>query len=228
MPTSSPSQSRLHLFAEDFDEAAGVIVLDEPEPPANGPPPATITLEELDTARLEGFAAGRLHGVAEAQAAQAAQAQAMLTTLHEQLQGADIQARRCVEEVAEQVAHLVFGILASVFPSLCERHGGAEIARFTARVVATMAEEPHLLIRVHPSMTADAARALEGLEPEHRARITIEPRDNMAPGDARIAWRDSAAMRDATVMWAQVNAMLAQFGLGAPTPPAALCVVTAA
>ena len=59
---------------------------------------------------------------------------------------------------------------------------------------------------------------LARLDPELHGRVALVPTDAVAPGDARIAWQDGAAGRDATALWREVAAALAPFDL---LPPAA-------
>lgn len=208
----------LTLFAHDFDAPPpeGVVVLDEPEPEA--PPP--VTAEMVEAARQEGLAEGLARGRAEAAAAREAARQEALERLSEQMRGAAEGLAESVEQAGTQIAQLVLAAVGAAFPALAGRHGGAEVARFTREIMAVLAEEPRIVIRVHPDMEADVAQALAGLEPERRAAVMVEPRDSLAPGDARIAWRHGLAVRDATGLWARVQDILGPLGLAAPAPPA--------
>lgn len=215
-----PGRATLALFAEDFDRPTGIIVLDELD--AGEPEPAAaplITAAALEAAGAAAFAEGRCQGLAQAAAEREAQVQCLLATLVEQMRAADAERQRYVDETGELVVQLMFDHLRAIFPSLCKRFGGAEIARFTQQVVTVLNDEQRTAIHVHPTMVPDVERALEPLDPDHRARIFIEPRDSMQPGDARITWRAALAKRDAHAMWAQVNETMAQLGLSAPVGP---------
>jgi flagellar assembly protein FliH len=208
----------LTLFAHDFDAPApeGVVVLDEPEPEA--PPP--VTAEMVEAARQAGLAEGLARGRAEATAAREAARQEALARLTGQMEQAAAGLAETVEQAGSQIAQLVLAAIGAAFPALAARHGGPEVARFTRDIVALLAEEPRIVIRVHPDMEADVAAALAGLEPERRTAVLLEPRDSLAPGDARIAWRNGLAVRDATGLWARVQDILGPLGLEAPPPPA--------
>lgn len=219
------------LFAEDFDDATGVIVLDDaPDPPAEPEPPAPppITRADLEAARAEGLAEGLRQGRAQAASEAAAQLQSLIGTMVEQMRAADQELRRCVEENAEQVTQVLFAMLGATFPTLCQRFGAAEVARFTREVVAVLDDEPRIVVRAHPSMLPEIERALASLEPEHRENITIEGRETVPPGDARITWRNAVARRDAQARWAELSETMAQLGLGSLAPAAELRVVSAA
>jgi flagellar assembly protein FliH len=208
----------LTLFAHDFDAPPpeGVVVLDEPEPEV--PPP--VTAEMVEQARAAGLAEGLANGRAEAAEAREAARQAALDRLGEQMDQAAAGLAETVEQAGGQLAQLVLAAIGAAFPALAARHGGAEVGRFIRELVALLAEEPRIVIRVHPDMEPDVAQALAALEPERRAAVLVEPRDSLAPGDARIAWRHGLAVRDATGLWTRVQDILGPLGLAAPAPPA--------
>lgn len=228
--SASPTRAQtsgLGLFVHDFDDpmAGGVIVLDEPDAADSEAAPA-ITQEALDKVSAAAHAQGLATGRAEAAAAQEAERRALLAALLEQLRDADAQIRSAVEEAATGLARLVLASLAAGFPSLCARHGAAELGRFTQEVTALLAHEPRIVIRVHPAMRPALDEYLATLEPEQRQTIVVEPRSSLAPGDARIAWRHGLAVRDAAALQARLGAILAPLGLAPEpaSPPAPISV----
>jgi len=213
----------LALFARDFDDPAvldGVIVLDEQEPPdavaEPAPPPITAALldESCAAARADGLRQGR----AEAAAARDAERDAMTASLLAGLSLADANLRDAVEVAGMRLAGLVLATLDAGFPTLCARHGAAEVARFTRDVVALLGQEPRIVIRIHPGLQLMLEGVLAELEPDQRATILVEPRDAIPPGDARIAWRHGLASRDIGALRTRLAEVLAPLGL-APGPP---------
>ena len=213
--------SGLGLFSRDFDDpvAGGVIVLDEPDAAESTAAPA-ITQDVLDQARAVAHAHGLAAGRAEAAAEREAERHALLVALLDQLRDADAQIRGAVEEAGTALARLVLASLAAGFPSLCARHGAAELGRFTPEVIALLAHEPRIVIRVHPAMVPALDECLATLEPERRETIVIEPRSALIPGDARIAWRHGLAVRDAAALQARLADILAPLGLAPESVPA--------
>lgn len=206
------SSAGLGLFAHDFDRPAeGVIVLDEPEVAA--PPVPAVTEAMVAQAREEGFREGLAHGRAEAATARDAALAEMTARLVAQMDGAATALAAEVDRAGGELAQLVLAAVGGAFPALCARHGPAEVQRFTREVVTLLAEEPRIVVRVHPDMTADAARVVAALEPERREAVVVEALDSLAPGDAGIAWRHGLARRDARGMWARVVAVLEPLGL---------------
>ena len=220
-PDPRPLSAGLGLFAHDFDDPAanGIIVLDELDAAEGGPREAApaITQDQLDQARAEAHALGLAAGRAEAETAQAVERHTLLAALLHQLRDADSRIRHAVDEAGAGMARLVLASLAAGFPSLCARHGAAELARFTREVTDLLAGEPRIVIRVHPAMLAALDECLATLEPERREAIVVEPRAALAPGDARIAWCHGLAVRDATALQARLADILAPLGL-APVP----------
>lgn len=209
------------LFARDFDAPLdGVIVLDdeEPEAPPSEPDAPAITPEMLEeacvAARAEGLQAGR----AEAAEAREAARHAMTAALLNQLRDAEAQLRAAVEEAGGALAALVLTMLDSAFPALRARHGAAELSRFVRDMVSLLAQEPRIVIRIHPDMQPVLDQVLAGLEPERREAILVEPREALPPGDARIAWRHGMAVRDTEALRARLAETLAPLGLEAALP----------
>jgi flagellar biosynthesis/type III secretory pathway protein FliH len=208
----------LALFARDFDDPdslGGVIVLDEPEPadtPAE-PEPPPITAAMLDEARAAGFAEGLRHGRAEAAAARDAERDAMVAALLAGLRDADAKLHEAVEAAGSRLAGLVLAMLEAGFPTLCARHGAAELSRFTRETIALLGQEPRIVIRIHPALQPAVEAVVAELEPERRTAILVEPREALPPGDGRIAWRHGLASRDTTALRTRLAEILAPLGL---------------
>jgi len=204
-----------HFDARHFDEQ-GVIVLDEPDPAEAGAAAGPAITQQLLDAAAAGHAAGLAAGRAEAEAAQEATRRALMAALLARLDDTAAAMGAAVDAAGGALARLVLASLAAGFPALCARHGAAELARFTGEVTALLAAEPRIVIRAHPAMLPVLDDMLAGMEPERRAAILVEPRDSLAPGDARIAWRHGMAVRDTAALRARLDAILAPLGLGPP------------
>lgn len=204
------------LFARDFDAPLdNVIVLDDAEEEASPaePPPPPITQAMLDEAVAAAHEDGLRAGRAEAAEAREAARHAMQATLINQLSDAEAQLRGAVETAGSQLAALVLATLDAGFPALRARHGAAELSRFTRDIVGLLAQEPRIVIRIHPDMRAVLDDVLAALEPERREAILVEARDSLPPGDARIAWRHGMAVRDTEAMRQRLAETLAPLGL---------------
>jgi flagellar biosynthesis/type III secretory pathway protein FliH len=201
-PSSHRSGS---LFAEDFD------LPEQATDPA--PPPPTFGPVELAAARAESWATGHTVGLAEAAADHAIALGRAAHSTAEQIAAVRAEALRQAEVHAEAVARLWLDTLASLFPALCAKHGDAEAQALAKLVLPGLAGEPVITLRADPALAQHLAEEIEALEPNEPGRIRIIPNETAMPGDIRISWNSGLASRDATELWEQVAAVLADAGL---------------
>ncbi len=204
------------LFAEDFDAPAA-----RRDDPSDEPRviPAKTPLD-IEAARQEAFAQGRAEGrldaLAQMEARAAERADASLRLLERIAHGLDDAAQAAglvAEQAAESVARLVLGMLATMLPALCARHGAVEVGALARRVLPALAHEPRVVVHVH-SQAVDALRTeLVRLDPELQTRIAVTAGETLLHGDIRILWRDGGAGRDTAELWRQVGEALGEFGL---------------
>ncbi len=213
-PTRAPDGRKRRpaiLFAEDFDARPGITILDDPDETESRPP--AFTEAEIAAARADAYAEGHRNGLAQAATDRAEVTRQMLATVADRLAGAGDEAARVAEESADAVARLLLGTLAVMLPALCARHGAAEVVALTRAVLPALAREPRVTIRLSPHVVRAVEQELDRLDPELRARVSLSPVDAVAPGDARIAWQDGAAIRDAAALWRKVTEALAPLDL---------------
>ena len=193
------------LFAEDFDL---------PEKTADPVPPSpTYGPDELAAARAEAWAEGHAAGLGKTAAEHAAALDRAARSTAEQIAAVRTEALRQAEVHAEVVARLWLDTLASLFPALCARHGDAEALALANLVLPGLAGEPVVTLRADPTLARHLAGEIAALEPSDPGRIRIVPNETALPGDIRISWGSGFASRDATELWEQVAAVLADAGL---------------
>ena len=193
------------LYAEDFD-LDGAAPAETAEPEVIDP---VFTAAELDAARDEGRAAGRI----EAERGLAAARGHMLGLLATGVADAKDAAAAVVEAAAEGVAKCMLGALAACLPALCERHGADELRALARYVLPAMHDEPRITVRVNPHMIAAMQAEVAALDSEIAERVHLLPTDAIAPGDARISWAEGSAVRDAGRARLAVEDALAALGL---------------
>jgi flagellar assembly protein FliH len=201
-PSSQRSGS---LFAEDFDQP------EQPTSPA--PPPPTFGPAELEAARAEAWAEGHAAGLAQAAAEHAAALARAARSTAEQIAAVRTEAFRHAEAHAEAVARLWLDTLACLFPALCARHGEAEALALAKLVLPGLDGESSVTLRADPALARHLAEAIAELDSAEPGRIRIVPNETAQPGDIRISWSSGLAARDATQLWEQVAAVLADAGL---------------
>ncbi len=195
------------LYAEDFGA-------DGESPAEPGPPEPEVidpsfTAAELDAARAEAREAGR----AEAEHGLAAARVHMLGLLATGVADARGEAAQAATAAAAGVAATMLAALLACLPALCGRHGEAELRALSRAILPALQDEPRITVRVNPHMLAAMQAEVAALDTEVAERVRILPTDAVAPGDARIAWADGSAVRDAGRARAAVRDALAQLGL---------------
>ena len=196
------------LYAEDFDDDGGAPAAADalPEPEVIEP---SFTAAELDAARVEARAAGRL----DAERGVAASRNHMLGLLATGVADARAAAAEVAEAAAEGVARCMLGALAACLPALCERHGAEELRALVRMVLPAMQDEPRITVRVNPRMLPAMQAEVAALDFEIAERVHLLATDALPPGDARISWVDGSAVRDAGRARAAVQDALSALGL---------------
>ena len=198
------------LFAEDFD------LPERATDPV--PPPPTFGPGELAAARAEAWAEGHAAGLSKAAAEHAAALGRAARSTADQIAAVHAEALRQAEAHAEAVAHLWLDTLGCLFPALCARHGDAEALALAKLVLPGLAGEPVVTLRADPALAQYLAEEIAALEPAEPGRVRVVPNETALPGDVRISWGSGFAQRDATELWEQVAAVLADAGLSPDQP----------
>jgi len=206
--------SSASLLLDDFDAP--------PAPPAPEPAPdpevilPTHPEEALRAARAEGFAEGQRTAQEAAARARAGDVSAALAGIAARLDDAAAQAAAVADASAEAMMKLIVAVIAAGYPSLRERYGGQEVVRLARRLLPTLEREPRVVVHVNPAQAAEVAAELAGED-----RVTVAPTASVPPGDARIAWQDGGAVRDAAAAWSAITDILGPLGLLPDTAQAA-------
>jgi flagellar assembly protein FliH len=208
--SGAPTAARGGLFAEDFDLPR------REEVPHTEVVTPSYSGAELAEARAEAWAAGHAAGTGEADTSIAAATRSLLDAISAALRDARAEAGAVAERSIEAIARLLLDSLAKLFPTLCERHGEAELAALCRSILPALAREPAITVRVNPAHTPALMRELDRLDPDLVERVRLVPVEAIAAGDVRVSWRDGSALRDTASLWQQVRAVLEPAGLLSP------------
>lgn len=213
-------------FDRSFDVLAGRMTSANPPPAANAAAAATpvITRQDVEQARAEGFARGQ------AEAATAEEARRSAEQKHQQtldVIGAEIRTliadRTAAAEAGAVDAVLVAAAMVRKLMPHHWREGAlAEIGELVRDVLARLAEEPRITVRVAPSLHA---RLLADLQPvaadcgfEGRLRVLADA--SVSPGDCVVDWRGGGIRRDQQAMWREIDRVIeAAAGVAVLPPP---------
>jgi hypothetical protein len=146
------------LFAEDFDSPEAA-----PEPEVIDP---VFTLGELSAARATAWHDGHAAGLQEAAETDAAATRQALTAIVEQFAAERDEAAARAEQSAEAIARLLTASLAATFPTLCARHGDAEVRAIVRTVLPALTQETAITVRAHPRTAAAVTQEIARLDPD--------------------------------------------------------------
>lgn len=201
-------------FERSFDVLAGRMAGASSPPPAADAAAAapTITREDVEQARAEGFARGRAEAVAAEEARRAAEQQhrQALDAIGLQLRSLIEERAAAVEAAAVDAVLVAAAMVRKLMPRLWREGAAAEIEAMVREALAGLAEEPRITVRVAPALHA---RLLADLQPvaadcgaEDRLQVLADA--GMSPGDCVIDWRGGGICRDQQAMWREIDRMI--------------------
>jgi len=162
-----------------------------PPPPPPPPPDPEVLLAEARAAgfaegREVGHAAGLKDGRAEQAKVQEAAIQRALERMAALLADAAEAGRAVATESAQALAELVMEAVDCGLPGAAERLGADLVPRLVVPLLPAIADRPEAVLHVAPDLAAATAARMPPGGPEVRGDAAV------APGDARLAWRDGA------------------------------------
>lgn len=186
--------------------------LTRPPPVAAPPPPdpaltAAIRAEADAEGHARGFAEGVEEGMARQSRAQQAEIARALAATAAALEGAAQAGRQAAEDAAEALARLLLAMLEAALPGAAERAGGEMVPRLLVPLLPAIADRPEAVLRVAPALIEEIAARLPPGAPELRGD------DAIAPGDARLEWRDGALVVSRDARWRAVRGALRSAGI---------------
>ena len=202
------------IFAEDF----GASPLDAAKADGDGADTPQqilriITDDDVALARDEGFAAGFSAGQEDAAAQRNSDATQALQHIAHQL---DDLAERRAEQIAQGVeatARVIFATLATLLPSLSQRHAPTEIAHLLRDIMTELAPNCALTVAVSPELLEPLRLRLSELPRDQARRVALRSEDSIPIGDARLAWDGGSASRQARLAIEGVTDVLRGLGL---------------
>ena len=196
------------LFDEDFDL---------PPPSERALEPEVIeplfTLSQLRSARDDAARESREATLAEINGFASTAASRALVTIAEEIVTARAEATSFLEQSAEAIVSLLLTCFATAFPALCARHGAGETTALLREILSSLHHEPKITIHVNPHIAAAMVQAIEALDADLAIHVRLVPTDTVTLGDARIAWENGSATRDALALWNQIESILVPAGL---------------
>ncbi len=206
---------------------------DEVEIPQPEPEPEPIfTLEQLDMARQEGFAAGHASALQEtADSLENRTAQAVESIVDKSAELFHAQ-REANVQIAEDAVAVAVAVMRKFFPVCAKRYGTEEIEQMVESIVGQFEGEPKITVRIHDSLTESVKARLSRLAASrgYADRIVIAGDGSIRPGDCVVNWSNGGAERLTEALWREIEAVVernsgsVQQFLGMRSEPAAATV----
>lgn len=193
-----------------------VFDLDEKGRARQKPPDPTFTEAELIAARGEaqqlGYEAGLAQARREIEQSAADALQAIAASMPEVAER-QVQAILAVKEDAANLAYMVATKLA---PTLVARAPEEEIKGLLADCLATMMEEPRLVIRLPEALMDGLPEALEQVAQQvgFEGKLVVIGEPALQGSDCRIEWADGGLERDMDAVTAKVSAAIERYCAG--------------
>lgn len=182
-----------------------------PPPVVAPPPPDPALLDAIREAaeaegHARGFAEGLTEGARRQRDAQEAAIAASLGLVAAAMEEAGARGAEAADRAAEALARTVFAALDAALPGLAARHGPEMAATLAAALRPALADRPEARLLVAPEQAEAVAARLP-------AGLVVEGDALLAPGDARLEWRDGAQILSLEERRAAIRAALAATGL---------------
>ena len=212
-----------YLFDRWFDAElpdAAPLSASPSEIPASVEP--AYTSEDMQRARADGIAFGRAEAIAELDVERERRRQDTLAAISERL--ADLLARsaQAAEEAGRDALAVAGVVVRKLLPRLYRERARSEIEGFVESILARIQDEPTVSVRISPTLVAELAPVIEAAMAasghEKRLRVVSDPA--VAEGDCRVEWSGGGIIRDQTVLWREIDALMAEYVGSVAAPPA--------
>lgn len=211
--TKDLSAKKFLFDVNNFDDGAYQVV-EEDLPPL-------FTEEQLEAAKKEAYANGRLEAKREADRSREQAIAALLKTLSLSIHPLiAAESERAAQFEVESV-RLSLSLFQKVFPALNARHGLKEIEFVIRSVLEGRRGQAEIIIEVHPDY-ADAIRDhVNDLTKDTHGVGHCTIKDNAALGasDCRLSWGTGGGSRNAERLATQIAAQIEQMLAGKPALP---------
>lgn len=172
---------------------------------------------QMAAARREGFDAGLLAGLAEAETSTLANQARAVGAIATAMADASIQASRVTDGAAAALAALLVATMRAVMPDLIRRSALGEVGAMLAHVLPGLARQPRVDVEVSSTIVDGVAAVLAVVAPDGTGRIVLRGSEIMEPGGISMSWSAGEARRRPAEVWRAVMDVIDPV-LGNPEP----------
>lgn len=188
--------------------------VDESQEPEK--PKPIYTEDEMQAAKNEAFEAGRTAGRGEALDAEVARQSGLVTNLGQHMQALMTQTQALAKEQLGHMEQVALLIARKILPSFIAREGETEVKEIVEKILANMAREPRLVVRVAEDSFETAKDKIQ--EAATRAafagQVVVLSDPTFGPSDCRIEWADGGVERDLKKIWEDIGHVMEANGAG--------------
>lgn len=201
------------LFDTDFDdtEKSVVEVEEKPEDVAEDEEieeaAPTFNEEDVEEARVAGFAAGRKEGIEVASEAVERQVQETLAKMAESMNRLfDIQ-DKANDAMARNAVEVAVAIAAKAFPDLGRQNALGEVERVVGLAMEKAVRQPRMVIGVDQALHDPLAQRIDALiaESGYQGKVELVADAGLPAGDCRIEWEHGGAERDQAAIRREID-----------------------
>jgi flagellar assembly protein FliH len=171
------------------------------------------TSEDLDRARADGFALGRADALAECNVEReiGRLRQATLDAIAGRLGELLTNSAEASERATRDGVAIAAAIARKLLPRLYRERACSELEELITGALARIGDEPKVIVSIAPPLVGELAPVIEasvaarGLE----KRLTVLGDPALKEGDCRIDWSGGGIIRDHTLLWREIDELLA-------------------
>ena len=170
----------------------------------------TFSEEEVETARQQGYEAGKEEGLAATTEILTKQINETLLNIDQKLLAA-FQTQDSLNQDLSRAAHsLAIGVCKKMMPAMAKQHSFDEVERVIEEVFAKAIEEPRITLSVHLDLVEAVEFRLSELtkEKEFEGRVFVKADETMEVSDCRVDWVNGGSERNTTELWANITSIL--------------------
>ena len=187
------------------------------------------TRQDLDRARAEGVALGRAEALAECNIEREMRRlrQATLDAIAGRLGELLANSAEASEHAVRDGVAIAAVIARKLLPRLYRERACSELEELIIRVLEGIGDAPKVTVRISPALVDELAPLIKTsvIAGGHDQQLTIVADTTVQEGDCRIDWPGGGIIRDQTLLWREIDALLTECVAGAPSaaslPPTA-------
>lgn len=213
------------MFETNFDDAPEAeSTVPEPEQPEEEEPEPEIIVptfseQDLNTAREDGFTAGKQEGQQETSVSVEARIAETLAAIDTKCADLFQTQENDSDELSRAAVSMSMEVARKIVPSLAEDTALNEIEQIIRSVFEKIVEEPHVTINVHPELAGDLGGRIESMSKSrtYEGNIHVQPDESIATGDCRLEWSNGGTERDTAALWRDIDEIIDKYLEGRPT-----------